>query len=79
MLARRTRDVRTEALYTLSQIFIELNRPDISRHTVHLQIYTYSDLIGGAARKTLGVLEFLAPQLEDRLLIVQGYLHSDES
>jgi choline dehydrogenase-like flavoprotein len=78
-LARRTPDVRREALYTLSQIFIELNQPEISRHTVHLQIYTYSDIIGAAARKTLGVLEFLAPHLEDRLFIVQGYLHSDES
>jgi choline dehydrogenase-like flavoprotein len=78
-LARRTRDVRSEALYTLSQIFIELNQPDISRHTVHLQIYTYSDIIGAAARKKLGVLKFLAPHLEDRLLIVQGFLHSDES
>ena len=79
LLARRTRDVRNEALHTLSQVFIELDHPDISRRTVHLQIYSYSDLIGAAARKTMGVLEFLAPQLEDRLLIVQGYLHSDES
>ncbi len=31
LLARRTRGVQAEALYTLSQLFIELNRPDISR------------------------------------------------
>jgi len=82
-LARRTRDVQTESLYTLSQLFIELCRPQISRHTVHLQIYTYSDLIGEAVRKTFGPLarplESLARQLEDRLVIVQGYLHSDDS
>ena len=79
VMGRRTPDVRSEALYTLSQIFIELNRPDISPHTVHLQIYTYSDLIGAAAQKTLGVFKFLAPQLEDRLLIVQGFMHSNDS
>jgi choline dehydrogenase-like flavoprotein len=79
LLARRTRDVRTEALYTLSQLFIELNRPRISRHSVHLQLYTYSDIIGQAVRKSLGPLKMFARQLEERMIIVQGYLHSDES
>jgi choline dehydrogenase-like flavoprotein len=79
LLARRTRDVQTEALYTLSQLFIELNHPKISRRSVHLQIYTYSDLIGHVMRKSLGPLKLLARQLEERLVIVQGFLHSDES
>ena len=83
VLARRTRGVRTESLYTLSQVFIELCHPRISRHTVHLQVYTYSDIIGEAVRKTFGPLarplELLARQLEERMVIVQGYLHSDES
>jgi ferredoxin len=83
VLARRSRNVRTESLYTLSQVFIELCHPRISRHTVHLQIYTYSDLIGEAVRNTFGPfarpLEKLARQLEERMVIVQGYLHSDES
>jgi choline dehydrogenase-like flavoprotein len=71
--------VQNEALHTLSQVFIELNHPQISRRSVHLQIYTYSDLIAGAVRQSLGGLKFLAPALQKRLLIVQGYLHSDES
>jgi len=83
VLARRSPDVQAESLYTLSQVFIELCRPQISRHTVHLQIYTYSDLIGEAVRKTFGPLarplEGLARRLEERMVIVQGYLHSDES
>ena len=79
LLARRTRDVRSEALYTLSQLFIELNNPRISRHSVHLQLYTYSDIIGEAVRKSLGPLKMFARQLEERMIIVQGYLHSDES
>jgi choline dehydrogenase-like flavoprotein len=82
-LVRRTRDVQTEPLYTLSQMFIELCNPQISRHTVHLQLYTYSEMVGQAVRKSFGPLakplDSLARQLEERLLIVQGFLHSDES
>jgi len=79
LLARRTRDVRAEALYALSQLFIEINRPDISRHSVHLQVYSYCDIIGAGVRNSLGPLKMLARPVEDRLLVVQGYLHSDES
>ena len=79
LLGRRTRDVASEALYTLSQLFIELNRPDISRHSIHLQLYTYSDIIGQAVRASLGPLKRFAAPLVERMVIVQGYLHSDES
>jgi choline dehydrogenase-like flavoprotein len=79
LFVRGARGVQAEALYTLSQAFIELQNPEISRRSVHLQIYTYSDIIGQALRKSLGPLKFLARPLESRLLIAQGYLHSDES
>jgi ferredoxin len=79
LLTKRTRNVQAESLHTLSQVFIEICRPQISRHAVHLQIYSYSDIIGSVLRKSLGPLKFLASQLEDRMLVVQGYLHSDES
>jgi ferredoxin len=83
LLGRRAAGVQTESLYTLSQLFIEICRPEVSRHTVHLQVYTYSDLVGQAVRKTFGPfarpLELLARQLEERMVIIQGYLHSDES
>jgi len=76
-------EVQREALYTLSQAFIDLRRPEISEHTVHLQIYTYSDLVGQALRrkfgKLAGALEPLTQRLEQRLIIVQGFMHSDES
>ena len=78
-LARRARGVESEALYTLSQLFLELNNPNISRHTVHLQIYTYSDIISQAVRKSLGPLKLFARRLVERMVVVQGHLHSDES
>lgn len=72
-------NVHAEALYTLSQAFVELSDPRISRHSVHLQIYTYSDTIAAAVRRSLGPLKMFARPILERLLIVQGYLHSDES
>jgi choline dehydrogenase-like flavoprotein len=66
-------------LHALSQIFIEIFSPQ----TVHLQVYSYNDLIGKAVRKSLGplrnTLESLARELENRLLLIQGFLHSDHS
>jgi choline dehydrogenase-like flavoprotein len=82
-LTRSAGDVTREALHTLSQLFVEIFDPKISPRTVHLQIYSYSDLIGQAIRGSFGPLakplEALARGLERRLLIVQGFLHSDDS
>lgn len=75
-------NVRSEALHTLSQMFLEINDPSISPRGVHLQLYSYNDLITPALRKSLGLLgqwDYLVRKLEDRLVIVQGYLHSDDS
>jgi choline dehydrogenase-like flavoprotein len=77
--AKRASDVQAEMLYTLSQLFIELNNPKISRRTVHLQIYTYNDIAAQAVRKSLGPLKMFARPIEERILIAQGYLHSDDS
>ena len=83
MFARRTPGIRGEALHTLSQIFLELIDPVISSHAIHLQIYTYSNLIRDAVRQTLSKfglnLDFLAAQLEERLVVAQGFMHSDDS
>jgi ferredoxin len=83
LLGGRASGVQTEALHTLSQVFLEIQNPEVNRRTVHLQIYSYNDLIGQAVRQKFGPLarplEFLARQLEERMLIAQGYLHSDDS
>ena len=83
LLARSGGEVTREALHTLSQIFIEIIDNKVSPHSVHLQIYSYNDLTSQAVRQSFGplakVLEPLARALEKRLLIVQGYLHSNHS
>jgi choline dehydrogenase-like flavoprotein len=83
LLTRRAGDVRREALHSLSQLFVEIFDDEITPRSVHLQIYSYNDLVGQAVRQPFGPLAKifgpLARALEDRMLIVQGYLHSDHS
>lgn len=76
------RDVGTERLHTLTQLYLELTDKRISTHPVHLQIYTYSHFI----RERLEALRFLPGPLgrglrrlaEERLMAIQGYLDSSE-
>jgi choline dehydrogenase-like flavoprotein len=72
-----------ENLHSLSQIFIEFFDRQGTDRTVHLQIYSYNDLIGQAIAKAFGPwrrpLGFLVRNLQERLLVLQGYLHSDHS
>jgi choline dehydrogenase-like flavoprotein len=72
--------VESEALHTLSQVFVEMTNADVTRHTVHLQFYTYNNLLGErlrAATRWFGPIGPLAREtLAGRLLVVQGYLHS---
>ncbi|TAL05850.1 MAG: NAD-dependent epimerase/dehydratase family protein [Verrucomicrobia bacterium] len=83
LLTKRISNVQTERLHALSQLFVELLDPQISPHLVHLQVYTYSDLIGRALRNSMGALagplELLARELDGRMILFQGYLHSAHS
>lgn len=73
----------TEALYTLSQFFMEIQDERISPNTVHLQGYTYNDVIRKTLEQKFWFLPWLRQplvrQLEQRLIIFQGYLHSRHS
>jgi choline dehydrogenase-like flavoprotein len=68
---------------TLAQVFLELVDRSISAHTVHLQIYTFNDLMLAALATRLplsqATLERSLQPLFGRLLLAQGYLHSSES
>jgi len=83
LLMKGERDVREESLHTLSQLYLEMRDRSISPYTVHLQAYTYNDLMGQAMRKAFGplgtVLDPVVRAMEGRLLVLQGYLHSAHS
>jgi len=78
-----TRGVSDEKLHTLAQLFLEIEDPKMSSHRVHLQIYTYNDMMNAAVRRRLGwlsrVLQIPINALLKRLLLIQGYLHSHNS
>lgn len=78
---RAAPDVRRAALHTLAQMFVEIDDPAISPFGVHLQVYGYNDIVGATLADKLGALAkvFPAGLLLNRMLIVQGYLHSAHS
>jgi len=77
---RNEKDPRREALHTLAQVFLEVLDPAIGPHAVHLQVYTYNELFRQQLRNMLGPLSGIAARgTLGRLLLIQGYLHSDLS
>jgi choline dehydrogenase-like flavoprotein len=82
-LGKRIPNVRSEALHALSQLYVEISDPAVSAHAVHLQVYSYNDFIGRIVAGKMGpfakLLPFLARELEGRLLLLQGFIHSAES
>lgn len=69
--------VAQAALHTLAQLFIEIDDPAISPHGVHLQLYGYSDVLAAAVHAKLP--SWAATRLLERMMVIQGYLHSTHS
>ena len=72
-----------ERLHTLAQVFIELVDPAVGPHRAHLQVYTYNELFQEEMERMMGPLRGALPLIRrsvlGRLLLIQGYLHSDLS
>ena len=83
MLTRRIRGASSERSFGLSQLFVELFDPEGPARTTHVQIYTTNDLMNDAVANAFGplrnVLGFLVRNLQERLVLAQGFLHSDYS
>ena len=75
--------ISKEPSNNLSQIFLELIKSSGLERSSHLQIYGYNEIIEQALKSTLGLTGKAIPGLvrflEERIMIVQGYLHSDLS
>jgi choline dehydrogenase-like flavoprotein len=79
LTATRTPHPENEELHTLAQLFMEIEDKRVAPHNVHLQIYGYSTALDTAMASRLGPLRGLRRLLLERMLVVQGYLHSDYS
>ena len=79
----RTPGVDREPLHSLVQAFLEIGDPRVSRHLVHVEVFSYSDFLKRALMAT--PLRFalwnrwMQAQMFDRLLVLQCFLHSDDS
>lgn len=75
--------VVAEELHTLSQLAVEIMDPTLCEHSMHLLFYTYNDMYLRALKRLLGFgarpLRPLVHAFLGRLVILQGYLHSDYS
>jgi choline dehydrogenase-like flavoprotein len=83
LLFRKARGAARERLHALSQAFIELIDPTGRGPTAHIQVYSNNDLINQAVAKAFGPLQgplgFLVRDLHERMLVAQGFLHSQHS
>jgi choline dehydrogenase-like flavoprotein len=68
---------------TLAQLFLELDDKRICEHTAHLQLYGYNDIMLATLAKRLPLdparLERALRPLFGRMVLIQGFLHSDDS
>lgn len=80
---RASGHVLGQDMHALSQLALELRDQSISKHHVHLLLYTFNDLFRRALEKLplLGtpLAKPLRSAMLDRLSVIQGYLHSDDS
>jgi choline dehydrogenase-like flavoprotein len=80
---RATPAVETESLHTLAQAFLEIRDPAVSPRTVHIEVFTYNDLLPAAAERRLGwaanLLRLPIRGFVRRVLVGQCFLHSDVS
>ena len=80
---KRTMGVAREPLHTLAQIFLEISTRIPGGNPAHLQAYTYNDLYQRILQKRFGALFRNGGRLSDlllgRMMVLQGYLHSNDS
>lgn len=75
--------VETEPMHTSAQVFLEIDDQRVSKHLVHLQVYGFSSFLLDELKRTFLGQALRIPAFRraflGRLLIVQGFLHSEES
>ncbi|MGC3989226.1 MAG: hypothetical protein QM796_06030 [Chthoniobacteraceae bacterium] len=79
----KTAGVEKESLHSLAQAYLEIDDPAISKGLVHIEVFSYSDFLKRALCETplrfaLGI-PFFAEKILGRLLVLQCFMHSDDS
>ncbi len=78
-----TPDPAQEPRHTLAQAFWAIDAPEVERHVVHAQLYTYNDTYAPDMAQRFGpfagVAKPLIEALSRRLIVAQPFLHSSVS
>jgi choline dehydrogenase-like flavoprotein len=74
---------RETEVNTLSEVFVEIQNPEVTAKSVHLQLYSYNEMYRDLLQRLAGPLKPLFKMPTDYFLrhfmVAQGYLHSDDS
>ncbi len=80
---KKTDGFNEEDVFTLTQMFLELDDKSISKNLIHMQLYAYSDLFEKVMINKFGFLyplvKYPINEFLGRFLVIKGYLHSDIS
>lgn len=83
LLFKKIKNVDKENLHTLCQLYLRFHNSNILKKACHLQIYTYMDQYPKELRRLFGkfysIIEFFLSPLLSRLIVIQGFLHSQDS
>lgn len=83
LMFKKLNNPTQEKLHTLCQLYLTLKSEPILQKTCHLQIYTYMEQYENQFKKMLGKLypyfKFLITPLLCRMIVIQGFLHSQDS
>ena len=79
-----TKRLRNERTNTLAQLVLQIENLKSTSKVVHIQLYSFNDLMAKPARKYLGktitnFLLFVFSPILDRIMVGMMYLHSDTS
>ena len=76
--------INKDKIHTLCQYFLEIKNDNNKKNWSHLQIYGYNDLLKNKIKEKFGALYFIfnffiERFFLDKIIFIQGYLHSDLS
>jgi choline dehydrogenase-like flavoprotein len=83
LLFKKIKNVDKENLHTLCQLYLKFQNSNILKKPCHLQIYTYINLYQKEIKRIFGkfypFVKFFISPIISRLIVVQGFLHSQDS
>ncbi|MCX7120282.1 MAG: GMC oxidoreductase [Gammaproteobacteria bacterium] len=83
VMKKSASSVEKEKLHTLTQLSLRLKNESISNHIIHMQIYTFMDhyitQFKSMFKKLYPLVNPFLKPIINRMIIIQGFLHSDDS